>query len=321
MIVVDEPRDAGTTGSGHADPAVTPTDADARWRTRALGALVALDERLADPAVPVQLTLLLVVLATDSAWTVAVPVVVLAVTGLVVPATTRRMTFWLALAAALAAAAVNKRWQLDNHQFLIVYWCAALGAAAPAVDAVRVRARAARILVGLVFVLAVGWKLLSPDFTQGAFLRYTLLTDPRFSEVATLVGGVAPSDLVDNRARHAAAARPDHPVGPLELRSGPRIDALAHALTGWTLLIEGAVAAAFLVPWRRLGRVRDGALITFVVTTYAVAPVTGFGWVLVAMGLSQADRHRRGVRVAYLAAFLLVQVFVAPWPRLFGLDP
>lgn len=54
-------------------------------------------------------------------------------------------------------------------------------------------------------------------------------------------------------------------------------------------------------------------------TTYAAAPVVGFGWVLVCLGLAQHERSRPLVPLAYVAAFLLVQVFTGPWTSLSGL--
>ena len=51
---------------------------------------------------------------------------------------------------------------------------------------------------------------------------------------------------------------------------------------------RGAVALAFLSPGSRwLGRHRDHLLITFTVTTYLAAPVLGFGWMLLVLGLAQ----------------------------------
>lgn len=149
-------------------------------------------------------------------------------------------------------------------------------------------------------------------------MRYTLLTDSRFSEIATLVGGISSEDLEANREALTTLDQPDGPLLPVELRSSERLDLAASALTWWTLAIEGAVAVTFLVPWRRLARYRDVALIAFVLTTYAVAPVVGFGWVLVCLGLAQRERSRRFLPLAYVGAFLAVQIFTAPWTSVVG---
>ena len=319
---VAPPRPARATAM---EPAPIPPDrrvSPLRSRVAALRATVAgLDRRLADPHLPLALTLLLVLLGTSQSWYVAVPVVVLAVVGLIQPRATDRPMFWSALAATLGAAAWAGRWQVDNHQFLIAYWCFALALAAASPAPASVRRVAARVLIAAVFVLAVVWKATSPDFVDGSFMRYTLLTDVRFTEVATLIGGVGPNELAENRAMVEGLGRPDAVLGPVALHGSSRMDVLADAVTYWTLLIEGAVALAFALPWRRLARWRDALLITFIVTTYAIAPVVGFGWVLVCLGLAQHERDRRGIRLAYVAAFLLVQAFTAPWTSIAGLMP
>lgn len=298
-----------------------PNGSTARSASRWSSRWATLDARLADPTLPLLLTLVLVLLATDRAWYVAVPVTVLAVVGLAVPTVIRSAYLWFGLAGTLGAAAWAGRWQVDNHQFLIAYWCLAAGLAArsPAPD--EVRRSSARLLVGAVFALAAIWKLVSPDFLDGSFMRFTLLTDERFSDVAALVGDVDPAALGANRDAVSALGDPGGVLDPVHLTGSPRLDLVATVLTWWTLLIEAAVAVMFLAPWPRIARYRDGALITFIVTTYAVAPVVGFGWVLVCLGLAQHETTRRRVRVAYLGAFLMVQIYTAPWTSVLGLTP
>jgi hypothetical protein len=317
MTALDTPAPAT---SPSADVPTAAATLEAAGSVAGVGArLLALSERLGDPSVPLALTLVLVMLATAGDWYVRVPVVVLATVAVAVPSTRGSARLWLALAATLGAAAWADRWRVDNHQFLIAYWCLTLGLAASSADPARVRRNGARLLVGAVFLLATAWKLVSPDFVDGSFMRYTLLTDTRFGEVAELVGGVGERDLEANREALGALDEPDGALDPVRLRSTGRLDAAAQVLTWWTLAIEGAVAVVFLVPWRLLARHRDLALIAFVVTTYAVAPVIGFGWVLVCLGLAQREPSRRLVPVAYLSAFLLVQIFTAPWTALAGL--
>jgi hypothetical protein len=49
------------------------------------------------------------------------------------------------------------------------------------------------------------------------------------------------------------------------------------------------------------------------VTVYAVAPVTGFGWLLLAMGVAQCRDDIR-LRAAYLLTFALLLVYEhVPW--------
>jgi hypothetical protein len=82
-------------------------------------------------------------------------------------------------------------------------------------------------------------------------------------------------------------------------------------MTWWTLFIEAWIAVAFLLPDRtRVGRLRDLPLLGFVLTTYAIATVQGFGYLLLAMALCQA--RGSNVKIAYLAAFFGMFLFAIP---------
>ena len=82
-------------------------------------------------------------------------------------------------------------------------------------------------------------------------------------------------------------------------------DALHNVLDGVL------VAAAFLAPGLRwlVGGARHGLLMAFCISTYAVAPVAGFGWLLAAMGLAQLESDGHRLRVAYVAVFSLIFIY------------
>jgi hypothetical protein len=49
-------------------------------------------------------------------------------------------------------------------------------------------------------------------------------------------------------------------------------------------------------------------------TTYAFAPVAGFGWLLLVMGSAQVLPQQRWLRNTYIAAFVAVLFFAeVPW--------
>jgi hypothetical protein len=59
---------------------------------------------------------------------------------------------------------------------------------------------------------------------------------------------------------------------------------------------------------------RDALLLIFCVTTYAVATVEGFGWLLIAMGIAQCGSTRHTTRLLYLAIFGLIIFYrEVPW--------
>ena len=239
----------------------------------------------------------------------------IAAAGLLFPGWLRSPAVWAAL-AALAALRVALDWPLaDNHAYLLAYWCLAASLALAGRDADACLAWNGRLLLGLVFALATAWKLASPDFPDGTFLSVTCLRDPRFEGVARLLSGWSPEELGQAReilARHVDLPSPDAAAGialPLEMRIALRF------ATAWTLAIEAAVAVLFLWPRRaRLARLRDPCLLLFCSSTYAVATVEGFAWLLLAMGVAQCEPERRRMRAAYLGVFGLVLFYrYVPW--------
>jgi hypothetical protein len=269
-------------------------------RPRARGALDAVDLAL-------RLTLLDLLLRPIGAGALRPLSLALAATGLLLPGLLRAPALWLALAATTGLR-VAVDWPLgDNHAWLLFYWCLAvvLGLVARAPRAVL--AANARWLIGLAFLFATLWKVaLSPDFLDGTFFRVTLVGDSRLEHAARLATGLAPDELAALRAQVAGRADPEAEPLPVPAR-------LAHAAglaTAWTVAIEGATALAFLLPVGAAAALRDPLLLLFCATTYAVAPVQGFGWLLLAMGVAQSP-PRRAWRLAYLGVFALILAYSA----------
>lgn len=219
---------------------------------------------------------------------------------------------WAAL-FALAALRTALVWPTsDNHAFLLAYWCLAALLATLARDRDGVLAWNGRALVAGTFVFATLWKgVLSPDFLDGRFFAVTLIDDQRFEAFTRVVAGIdeetyfALHELVNEHTDGVFVPWDEMPVLP------ERLLTLARGMAVATVLLEGAVAAAFLS--RRLARVRDALLLVFCATTYALAPVAGFGWLLLSMGVAQAAPDRPRLRAAYLAVFAWV-LLATRWP-------
>lgn len=244
-------------------------------------------------------------------------VIAVAAFGLLSPRALRSPWLWGAL-TALAATRIWNGWPTnDNHAYLLVYWLLAALLATLATDRGRVLAWNGRALVALTFVFATLWKLvLSPDFADGTFFRVVLVDDLRFEAFTQIAAGIDRNALLD--LRDVTRAHADGVFVPWAGMAAPppRLLALADALTIGTLALEGALAVAFLLPLRwRIARARDALLALFCATTYTLAPVPGFGWLLVSMGVAQCEPERKRTRGLYLVAFALV-LFATRWPWL-----
>jgi hypothetical protein len=276
-----------------------------RSRTRAIADL------LTDEVTPLRLSLLILLMRPASEGTVRGFTWLIAGLALALPPLARSSLTWLAL-AGLVLARVVLDWPLsDNHIYLLGYWCLGLGLCLPLSSPFAAVAEMGRWLVGGAFLCAIVWKgVLAPDFLDARFFRVTLVTDERFEGLSRSVGGLTDAQLEANRAALVAL-----PQGA-ELLDGPvlmepaALRRLGLTLTWGGFLLEALVAAAFLS--RRpslLHRNRHVLLIAFVGLTYAAAPVAGFGWLLAAMGLAQCEPEQRAIRLAYVAAFVIVTIY------------
>ncbi len=248
-------------------------------------------------------------------WVRALLLVVAGLALLFRPVLLSPVTWWLA--AALVAARIVADWPLpDNHIYLLGYWCLAVGLAVGAPDRAGTLARSAAWLLGLAMVFAVLWKgLLSPDYLDGRFFRVTLLIDDRFADAVRLIGGLTNEQLAANRAMLAPLPEGAELLTPPSLIEPASFRAFVAATTWGVLIVEASMAALFLWPGgRRLQAARHALLLAFCLVTYAFAPVAGFGWLLIVLGLSTCGAGQLGWRLAYLTTWFVVLLYSEiPW--------
>jgi hypothetical protein len=240
--------------------------------------------------------------------------------GLIWPGFRRSRLLWLYLTFAMIWARLPELTVMDNHHYLIVYWSIAvttcLLAERDRPDALV--ARNARLLVGLAMGFAVVAKLRSGEFANGEFFEFLLLAGERFEAFSELVLRVPAADLAANQRAVATLLTPGTTaelVTQVTLKGPSWVGAAALLLSHWTLAIESVCAVAFL--WRGnapfVRALRNATLLTFAFTTYAIATVGGFAWILIILGIAQCEREDRLARFAYSAAFLMVLIYAMPW--------
>jgi hypothetical protein len=310
------PEDARAVGgrSPQGTPAPTSGLADAR-----LGQGTNAEAEQSPVATVLRLTAITLLLRPMGPWFVLPFVLAAAALVLIYPRLLHTPVIWLGVGVAIALRIADD-WPLaDNHIYLLAYWLLAIALALRTRDVRPALASTSRWLIGLAFVFAVIWKaFLSPDFLDGRFFRVTLLTDPRFGEAAMLVGGLTARELEADRTALNAL-----PHGA-ELLNAPaviepfRLRVIARASTWGILALETGVAVLMLLPPTRLiSMLRHAALLIFCGITYAFAPVAGFGWLLLVMGLAQTTAQQQWLQRFYVATFLVVLFYTEiPWASL-----
>jgi hypothetical protein len=226
---------------------------------------------------------------------------------------------WYVMTALLAARIIAD-WPLpDNHIYLLAYWCLALALSLGAGDPARTLATSARLLLGTAFLMAVIWKaLLSPDYLDGRFFRVTWLTDARFTDAVQLFGRMSAAQLTHNREILAPLPEGAEPLIPAEPSDPPAFRYLVLLSTWGVLTLEALVAFAFLFPrGARAGPLHHLSLLGFCAVTYAIAPVAGFGWLLLTMGVALCRADQRRLRATYVVTWFLVLFYSEiPWATL-----
>ena len=242
----------------------------------------------------------------------------IAALGLLSPRVLRAPVAWLALAGATGSRVVAD-WPLaDNHAYLLSYWCLSVAIALLLPEGAGALRISGRWLMAMAFLFTILWKgFLAPDYLDGRFFRVTLLVDERFAYASQLFGGLTSEELKANREALKPLPGGVEPLEPAELIETPAFRRFAGFATWWTIGIEAAIALAFLLPLRGRGRAaRHVLLMIFCAATYAFAPVAGFGWLLLVMGMSQCEEGDRRWRLAYAVTFFLVLFIVEiPWAR------
>jgi hypothetical protein len=263
------------------------------------------------------LTAIALLLRPMGPWFVRPAILAVAVLMILSPAMLRSALAWSAI-AAMVAVRIADDWPLaDNHIYLLGYWLLAVSLALRSRDAASTLADASRALIGLAFAFAVLWKVLSPDFIDGRFFRVTLVTDPRFAAATRMIGGLSDEQL--RAAREAVALLPHGAelLDPPELFEPARLRLFATVSTWGVLLLETLVAALMLLRSRLPDALRHVALLSFCAVTYAFAPVAGFGWLLLVMGLAQVEARQVWLARLYQLTFLVVLFYdEVPWAEL-----
>lgn len=213
---------------------------------------------------------------------------------------------WLTIGVIATAWNLLDWHHIDDHIVLAGYWYLALGAALLANDPERRLEINARLLIGVTFTVAVIRKLVSVEFVSGDFFLFTLLADPRFEPVATMIGGAA--DTSPNRMVLEQLPTPG------VFASGDGVAAVALALTWGAVLVESAVAVFNLLPAARWRRAGQAALGVFVTTTYLIVPVAAFGATLATLGAASVGSAKG--RVWWTGAFVVVLLWGQLWKAL-----
>jgi hypothetical protein len=266
-----------------------------------------------------RLTLLEILMRPVGFWAIRATLLFLAVIGLVLPKVLRAPLTWALLSAGLVWELIDA-WPLpDNHIYLLCYWCLAIFLSLRSPTMQRVLAINSRFLLAFTFLFAVLCKaFLSPDYLDGRFFRVTLLQDERFAHTAMFFGRLKETQLLENREYLFPLPEGAELVDPPHLVEPPALQRLAYIFTWSALLTEALIAVALFAPLPdRFKYIRHLLILAFCILTYAFAPVAGFGWLVLVMGLAQCAPQQKRLQWFYFIIYVLVLLYSEiPWTQI-----
>jgi hypothetical protein len=268
------------------------------------------------------LTLCLMIFQGYRNWLFSSGTALLTITALLYQPLLRKPVFWLA-ATVLAAASILDNWYpVDNHKYLPCYLVAVLFVTFSVSKEYQetVLVVNARYFLVAVMGLAVVQKLISDNYIDSTFFEFTFLIDPRFNTFLN-VFGVDSLALEENRSTFEEFRRAylTEDMVTADLTVPPIVPPLAFLVTWWTVLIEAVIAALFLLCRDTADKLGHVLLIVFILTTYIVAPVFGFGFTVAILGYVLCPPRWALLRLSYIACILLLEFYSVPWRRVFGI--
>jgi len=254
-------------------------------------------------------TILLLLFYGSSSILLDVPLRIVCSLMLLLPILQTNQIMWVIICALVWLINAIDWFALDNHKILIGYWCLVCALAVSSKLTEQVLACNGKMLIGLTFLFATAWKIISGEYLDGSFLHYTFLSDQRVEYMASFVGRISPDILLQNRMLENLLRYLPQTLKSITVTSTPQLQLFTLAASYWTLIIESAVAFAFLSGQK----LRDWILIIFIATTYFLLPVLGFAYILMIMGFAQCPPQKNNIKIAYICLFGLLQFARFPW--------
>jgi hypothetical protein len=235
-----------------------------------------------------------------------VPILILSSIGILFQDVRKSVAFWVIQTIGYFAWLIPN-WQLiDNHKFLWGYWLIAITIHTihqRKHNAIPLLPWAGQSLIAGCMVFAVLQKILSPDYLNGSFFYYAIITDPRFTFLGTLFN-IDFASIITENIKHIHTLKTTSES--VTLNGGPaKLTWVANTLTWYTIGIESLLAIVFLLPRKRVYHWQHWLLLTFS-TLYFILPIKGFAFTLLTMGFVCLNINDTTLKNIYLGFYVYI---------------
>jgi hypothetical protein len=177
---------------------------------------------------------------------------------------------------------------LPNDFFLFTYWVLTIFLAISSKH-YSILIRSAQLLIGLTFAFATLWKILAPDFLNGNLFHFHFLTNYYFSTLTEFFSTLSHTDVSINSSLLPGESFGEIEEGIFELLGDSSLHSVAQFISVGAALTEGSVAVLFIIPIKHFAKIRELALCFFMLTAYAILPVSSIGVLLSILGFAQSN--------------------------------
>jgi len=222
--------------------------------------------------------------------------------------------FWLPILVASIPTVALYWYTIDNHKYLLFYWVIVVSLCSLIKEDssfLKITGESARLLMFLTMAAAVLQKTISDSYLNGEMFSYFLLTDDRFFFWSSLLSCVTQQDLIYNSEllKEAGRAVGVAQTPEFQLRGWECIQPVAHTFT-WLNYLDQALLA-LLVAFRLFDQsiIKHAMIIIFIIGTYLIAPVYGFGWTLCIFGMCYTANQDNKIFNFYLFTLIVLCVY------------
>lgn len=194
-----------------------------------------------------------------------------------------------------------------SGKLLNIYWTIAICIGLALQIPMKVLIINARFLIGFVLLQAFIWKIITFDFLNGNFIRFSLQFCNVFRQPALNLGLITEESHQVNSQLIELIENSRGLISPILIEESNIVFITGIIITITIILLEGIIALAFLSPLKwKIASFRHYILLAFLWLVYSIIPVFVFAGLFSIMGLTLTQDNENKYRYKYISTFFFM---------------
>ena len=215
----------------------------------------------------------------------------------------RKSVFYWCVLTAFYFIWMFLNWQvIDNHMYLWGYCLMAIAISRMSKEPVKTFEISSQLLILFCMFYAVLQKL-NINFVSGDFFYFTLITDPRFNFLGTIIQYNL-ADVINENKLILDELKTS--VRTVTLNPGPYIlNPISKIITWYVIIIEFLLVIAFSISKKKFYQWQHWLLLLFS-STYFIIPIKGFAFTLLTLGFVLIKKEDAILKIIYILFMLYI---------------